>query len=756
MRNAAATAIQSCFRGYRDFIRHLMTTFSIIQIQTRVRTYQAKCQLLILKQEKHEEERKLLLNAAATAIQTSFRGYRDFVRFVIISFFIIKIQAIARGYQARCCLKRLVREERERKIQRSRRLSNTASKHIKKKRQSAADDVPPKTIPLESNQNKGISAGKELQKQQEKKAALVIERFFIKIKAEIDIEISRLERKKAVRKPQEEKQLVDAKQSSNRKDDPPSISSVYSFSGSRRHKETNNASHTGGRPRKSVSSAEMTPSQKRREQSSSQARQQAKGMTPSAQDQHFTQTTGHGASKSRPFQNNTRNASPPTERMPSTQASIRKVITPRGQMPPIQSFSARKQMPSIQSAGAMMHAPQARERMPSMQSFSAMRNASPARKQIPSMESATDMRNASTSKGPALSVQSPSPPMRNASPSRERMSSVQSVSAVRNASPAKERMSSIQPGSDMRYASPSRERMPSITSGSAMASPSREQMHSIQSASPLNNQGYNAAQQVMKQHHAMTPRENMIRNPSPPRGRMPQRQNAIRNASPSRERLPQRENAMRNASPLRERTPQRDNAMRNASPSRDRAPSVQHSGYQPAPTFNQTPRNPPHPNGYPPFNHNMSHQQTPQGTYNLQSSSFSSSSHYAAPNYAHQLSQRNNPPSTSSRQSASNSVQNQIFNPPLTSSSGHHPQVKLHNPPLTNSQHSAMTPVRGHYAEHQRGPALSQTPNSQYSATTPVRSHHAEHQRGPAQSQTPVQSQQYNNIQSYQKSYNRY
>jgi hypothetical protein len=77
--------------------------------------------------------------------QSCFRGFREFVRFVLDQYFIIKIQSFARSYLVRCQLKQLKKEERD-----------------------------------------------KMQKDRETQAAMVIQNFFIKIKAEIEIEIIRM------------------------------------------------------------------------------------------------------------------------------------------------------------------------------------------------------------------------------------------------------------------------------------------------------------------------------------------------------------------------------------------------------------------------------------------------------------------------------------------------------------------------------------------------------------------------------------
>jgi len=102
----AAATIQKCYRGSQGFLLFTLKNRSAIRIQACVRVHPAKCILQRLKQEKQERmerERIALENAAATAIQSSFRGYRDFVRFVWKMFSVIHIQTIARGYLARCC-----------------------------------------------------------------------------------------------------------------------------------------------------------------------------------------------------------------------------------------------------------------------------------------------------------------------------------------------------------------------------------------------------------------------------------------------------------------------------------------------------------------------------------------------------------------------------------------------------------------------------------------------------------------------------
>jgi hypothetical protein len=85
--------------------------------------------------------------------QSCFRGFREFVKYVIDQYFIIKMQTLARSYLARCQFKQLKKEDRE-----------------------------------------------KMQNERETKAAMVIQHFFIKITAEIEIEIMRLKQTKVAKK----------------------------------------------------------------------------------------------------------------------------------------------------------------------------------------------------------------------------------------------------------------------------------------------------------------------------------------------------------------------------------------------------------------------------------------------------------------------------------------------------------------------------------------------------------------------------
>lgn len=61
---------QSCYRGYRDFVSYVVKSFSVVQLQACVRRHQAQRLLKRLAQDREGEfeQEYLLQNAAATAI----------------------------------------------------------------------------------------------------------------------------------------------------------------------------------------------------------------------------------------------------------------------------------------------------------------------------------------------------------------------------------------------------------------------------------------------------------------------------------------------------------------------------------------------------------------------------------------------------------------------------------------------------------------------------------------------------------------
>ena len=166
------------------------------RLMSQIHVHNKSCQFLILQ-------------------QSCFRGYRYFVRYIIIQYFIIKIQACVRSYQAKSHLKKLKREERNKKIQKNKKLSDAMSRvslnHMKKSHPCSAANISLSSIYFPPNNKSCV--GKELH---QKKAALIIERFFIKIRAEIEYELVQLEQRERSRRGKKKRKERTRQQSSQK------------------------------------------------------------------------------------------------------------------------------------------------------------------------------------------------------------------------------------------------------------------------------------------------------------------------------------------------------------------------------------------------------------------------------------------------------------------------------------------------------------------------------------------------------------
>ena len=160
-----------------------------------------------------------ILHAAATAIQACFRGFRDFAQYVIINYFIMLIQAHVRGHQIRKRLKRVMLMKLRRHPEEMK--TNPAGSVLRSdSRVSArnifAGDLNEADVRRDENPKPSNTASKTLVRspsgqekrsltlkellglhRKEKEAALIIERFFVFVKAEVDKEIRQIEQKRA-------------------------------------------------------------------------------------------------------------------------------------------------------------------------------------------------------------------------------------------------------------------------------------------------------------------------------------------------------------------------------------------------------------------------------------------------------------------------------------------------------------------------------------------------------------------------------
>jgi len=483
--NAAATAIQSCFRGYRDFVQYVMVSFFIIRIQTGTRGYLARCQLQKLKQEREEHSKFVARNVAAINIQACFRGYRDFVVHVMKVYFAIKIQSCIRGNISRDHCKHLKRDI-------------VKKKQKKMSRVSSDGNEPQASLSLTKKQNKPIRKNpkeRDVQQRLEKKAALVIERFFIRIKAEIEMEMARLEQKtKKKKKKKKDRKAGDG------------ISAIgVTNSSRRRDTQSRNVVENTGQKRNALPSKGRIPS--------FQSVHQMGGFNPSSQKNvsqsrvGVAQNDGHILPNENTRHNAMRNASPSRDnamRVNSIQSfnSLRNegsnAESQNNGLPKYTRDTGLDSRNSHSHYGAI----------PSVQQVNWCRNSgfqnSGGRSSVGATQNSRPCnphyRNDDLRKTPHPRERMPpfqSVPQhggytpRNASPSRQRMASAQTVTqhggyTQRNASPLRQRSPSVQSaaqhgGYTPRNASPSRQRMPQSAvqhaGYSSTPTPSHAQMH---------------------------------------------------------------------------------------------------------------------------------------------------------------------------------------------------------------------------------------------------------------------------------------
>lgn len=190
-RERAAIKIQAQWRRQTALIGMLYDLVHIIIVQSVARRFLAK---KIIPQKRREYSRRMerqqMLDSAATRIQTAWRGFWAYSHFIIMQYEIIRLQAIIRGRSCRnsfslklgCCimLQSAIR----------RHLANKVVLNMKLTQASLGTRV-------EGLRNKLACRRIQfwwrvvIECNREKKAALIIERFFLMVKAEVDREIVR-------------------------------------------------------------------------------------------------------------------------------------------------------------------------------------------------------------------------------------------------------------------------------------------------------------------------------------------------------------------------------------------------------------------------------------------------------------------------------------------------------------------------------------------------------------------------------------
>jgi hypothetical protein len=185
----ATLKVQTQWRRYSAQMHMLYDLVHIIMIQSLMRKKLAQPKIL--------ERRSQIdaTSAAAVKVQCAWRGFWNFSHYVIMQYEVSRLQAIVRGRIARqsfsmhlgCCImiqsvaRRYLAVKRFVVLRKSGVLVNAAASAMRERR--AAEQIQ-------------FWWGVVLDCRIEKYAALVIERFFLSVKEEVDREIRRVERKK--------------------------------------------------------------------------------------------------------------------------------------------------------------------------------------------------------------------------------------------------------------------------------------------------------------------------------------------------------------------------------------------------------------------------------------------------------------------------------------------------------------------------------------------------------------------------------
>lgn len=195
-RERSATVLQSAWRRKRAQENLLYSMVHIIVVQSMARQFLAKNEVEIRRKEREEKDSvQRGKNAAATTIQKTWRGFWGFSHFVIVQYEITRVQALVRGKLARdrfnlklgCAI--LIQAVSRRFLARK-----LASAKVTERATASA-----RVLELrERNSAKHIQFWWRivLDWMKEKRAALIIERFFMSVKAEVDRELNEMEQRR--------------------------------------------------------------------------------------------------------------------------------------------------------------------------------------------------------------------------------------------------------------------------------------------------------------------------------------------------------------------------------------------------------------------------------------------------------------------------------------------------------------------------------------------------------------------------------
>lgn len=224
VRHTSATKIQACWRSYSAQVKMLMTIVNIIVIQSLWRRrsvekiYKPHLHRIKLAKERKRFNAAAKIqsawrgfsvfsgytiiryeNQAATIIQSHWRGYLQSTNYCIMLMEIVRIQALVRGRQERSWL--TFQDECASIIQASMR-GYLTRKELHNERMISI------LISAAATSLRTRNAARTLQrwwvevmwKRKQKKSALIIERFFIYVKKEVEKEIKAMKKKKRQRK----------------------------------------------------------------------------------------------------------------------------------------------------------------------------------------------------------------------------------------------------------------------------------------------------------------------------------------------------------------------------------------------------------------------------------------------------------------------------------------------------------------------------------------------------------------------------
>ncbi|VEU44142.1 unnamed protein product [Pseudo-nitzschia multistriata] len=210
----AATVLQSAWRRKKAQFNLLYSLVSVIIVQSVARRFLTKNELI--ERRKVRDKSALIQRnkeVAATTIQKSWRGFWGFSHFIIVKYDVTRIQALVRGKLARdefnfrvgCAI--LIQAVGRRFLAQKILAARTTAR-------SAADAVGSVILASRAFELRERNSAKQIQfwwrivmdYMKEKKAALVIERFFIFVKSEVEREIQAMEQERIWREKARKKQ----------------------------------------------------------------------------------------------------------------------------------------------------------------------------------------------------------------------------------------------------------------------------------------------------------------------------------------------------------------------------------------------------------------------------------------------------------------------------------------------------------------------------------------------------------------------